>query len=230
MQYTLWWYIPCFSDGNGGGCDNGVTLFVTLLGAVMVDMFIFIVDVGNWMYCSRNSAMVLFGQLGCSLLLQWWTMGSLMQLYHMALCNCISSDCGNFSNTFLQKVIWTGYTRAVEFLCGGECGRLCMTLADFGKLQQTLANFRRFLQVMTDFGKPLQPLEELLEFARNSQTFTGFGIFYHAKADFDRFWQTLAVFGRLYRLWQALTGFCRPGQALAGFGRFWQTLTDFGRL
>ncbi len=130
MQYTLWWYIPCFSDSNGDDCDNGVILLVTLLGAVMVDMFIFIVDVGNWMYCSRNSAMVLFGQLGCSLLLLWWTMGSLMQLYDVTLCNCISSDCGNFSNTLSQKVIWTGYTRAVEFLWGG----MWQTLHDFGRL------------------------------------------------------------------------------------------------
>ena len=42
-------------------------LLVTLLGAVMVELFIFIVDVGNWRHCSRNSAMVLFSQLGCSL-------------------------------------------------------------------------------------------------------------------------------------------------------------------
>ena len=183
MQYTLWWYIPCFSESNGGGCDNGVTLFVTLLGDVMVDLFIFIVDVGNWMYCSRNSAMVLFGQLGCSLLLLWWTMGSLMQLYHMALCNCISSDCGNFSNTFLQKVIWTGYTRAVEFLCGGDVADfawLWQTLVNFSRLWQTFADFRKLWQTLTDFGEPLQPLAELLEFARLSQTFTGFGIFYHA--------------------------------------------------
>ena len=47
--------------------DNGVTLHVTLLGDVMVDVFIFIVDVGNWRHCSRNIAMVLFSQLGCSL-------------------------------------------------------------------------------------------------------------------------------------------------------------------
>ena len=47
--------------------DNGVTLHVTLLGDVMVDVFIFIVDVGNWRHCSHNSAMVLFSQLGCSL-------------------------------------------------------------------------------------------------------------------------------------------------------------------
>jgi len=32
----LWWYTPCFCDGNGGGGDNGVTLLVTLLGAVIV--------------------------------------------------------------------------------------------------------------------------------------------------------------------------------------------------
>ena len=47
--------------------DKGVTLHVTLLGDVMVDVFIFIVDVGNWRHCSHNSAMVLFSQLGCSL-------------------------------------------------------------------------------------------------------------------------------------------------------------------
>ena len=183
MQYTLWWYIPCFSDGNDGGCDKGVTLFVTLLGAVMVDMFIFFVDVGNWMYCSRNSAMVLFGQLGCSLLLLWWTMGSLMQLYDVTLCNCISSDCGNFSNTLSQKVIWTGYTRAVEFLWGenvADFAWLWQALVNFSRLWQTLTNFCRFSQTLTEFGEPSQPLSELLEFDRLSQTFTGFGIFYHA--------------------------------------------------
>ena len=47
--------------------DKGVTLHVTLLGDVMVDVFMFIVDVGNWRHCSCNSAMVLFSQLGCSL-------------------------------------------------------------------------------------------------------------------------------------------------------------------
>ena len=65
----LWWYTPCFCDGNGGGGDKGLTLHVTLMGDVMVDVFIFIVDVGDWRHCSCNSAMVLFSQLCCSLLL-----------------------------------------------------------------------------------------------------------------------------------------------------------------
>ena len=100
----LWWYTPCFFDGDGGGGDKCVTLLVTLLGAAMVDVFIFTVDVGDWRHCSHNSAMVLFSQLGCSLCLLSEAMGSLIQLIHVALCNCISSDCGNISNTFPEVV------------------------------------------------------------------------------------------------------------------------------
>ena len=60
MQYTSVVVYPCFCDCNGGGGDDSVILLVTLLGAVVVDVFIFIVDVGNWRHCSCNSAMVLF--------------------------------------------------------------------------------------------------------------------------------------------------------------------------
>jgi hypothetical protein len=53
-------------------------------------------------------------------------MGSLILLCHVALCNCVSSDCGNFSNTFPEVVICTRYTGALMFLWGvSTCDIVC---------------------------------------------------------------------------------------------------------